>query len=375
MRRIYLGFFIIIISFFITYKVAQGSYSPKQTEGTAISADSNFFAEYVGDVFTVDIRDVDLEEVLRQISRKNGITFFLPPSLAKERVMVRFSNLKLDEGLGKILHHYNRIFIYLEESYPFAGPSITRLTEVRIYPLSYKGRIEGPLIIRPESSEAILKDKVKDEDKVIIIKKRVEQLEEKGEKSIEDLSLDLRDEDRELRMEAIKALAKIDDERVVAPLARAMRDKDPEVKREAEKALKEIEASLKELGKEREEQERIEDDSQNVAEGEEEPPPTEGEKSTLTLGPSSGNAAIVELDNLVPVRGVQFTLNGAKPTKFKLLTTDRTKGFFAKLNQDNGKVILVSLSGNKIAPGTGPIVEVIGDNAGDAKLSEVKIVE
>ena len=80
MRRIYVGFFVIIISFIISPNLAQGSYSPKHTDMTADSSDGNFFAERVGNLLSVDIRDVSLEKVLRQISRQNGITFSLPPS-------------------------------------------------------------------------------------------------------------------------------------------------------------------------------------------------------------------------------------------------------------------------------------------------------
>jgi len=80
-------------------------------------------------------------------------------------------------------------------------------------------------------------------------------------------------------------------------------------------------------------------------------------KSILSLVCISENVAVIELDNPVPVRGVQFTLNGAKPTEVR--TTSRTEGFFAQYNEKNGTVVLVSLSGSKIAPGIGPIAEII----------------
>lgn len=369
MKRIIL-MLLVILGMIINSEV-QGSYSLKQGEGnaeeTAISS-KGFFAERAGDLFSMDIKDVALEEVLTRISRENGITFLLPPSLAEEKVMVRFSNLKLDQGLGKILQHYNSIFIYFEETNLSSESSVTRLTEVRIYALSYKGRVvEAPLIIMPGSSPHMVKVKVAE-------KKRGEELEEKEEGSIEGLSLALRDKDSRVRMEAVKALAKMDEERAIGPLALALKDQDQGVKKEAEKVLKEMEESLKKLSKEREELEKeLEgDEPQNdVPEGEEEP--TKGGQSTLTLGASSGNAAQVELNNEVSVRGVQFTLKGVKAIEVR--TTSRSEGFFAQFNKDNGTVLLLSLSGSKIAPGTGPIAEIIYNNTGSASLTGVKIVE
>ncbi|MBW1825258.1 MAG: HEAT repeat domain-containing protein [Deltaproteobacteria bacterium] len=344
MKRFFLIAFIILGIITINGKV-QGSVSLNKSDGNGISSKA-FFSKQVGDLFTMDIKDVALEEVLQEISRKNGITFSLPPSLAEitfslppslaeEKVMVKFSNLKLDEGLGKILHRrYNNIFIYMEQTNPSSQSSTTRLTKVKIYPRSNKYKKEVYLTILPEGSTRMMKDKVKEVDKTT----KVERLEEERKKLIEDLSLDLRDKNRGVRMEAIKALSKIDDERVFLPLSLALKDKDPGVKREAEKALKEKTDSLKWWNDEREEPE-----------------------------------SDVELNNIVPVKGVQFTLDGAQPTEIR--TTSRTKGFFAQFNKDNGKVILVSLSGNTIAPGTGPIAEIVCNNNDSVSLSGIKIVE
>ena len=75
----------------------------------------------------------------------------------------------------------------------------------------------------------------------------------------------------------------------------------------------------------------------------------------------------IELQNKVP-----FTLMGAKITEIR--TTARTKGYFAKFNEATGKVILVSMSGDKIEPGTGPIAEIVCNKGADASLSEITIV-
>ena len=87
---------------------------------------------------------------------------------------------------------------------------------------------------------------------------------------------------------------------------------------------------------------------------------------------SGENLLGIELQNKVPIRGVQFILMEAKITEIR--TTARTKGYFAKFNEATGKVILVSMSGDKIEPGTGPIAEIVCNKGADASLSEITIV-
>lgn len=97
----------------------------------------------------------------------------------------------------------------------------------------------------------------------------------------------------------------------------------------------------------------------------------ESKDATLKIAESSGNTVGIELTNSVPVRGVQFTIKGVKATKVR--TTSRTAGFLADFNKESGIVILVSTSGNEIAPGTGLIAEIISDKGGSASLSGIKI--
>lgn len=85
------------------------------------------------------------------------------------------------------------------------------------------------------------------------------------------------------------------------------------------------------------------------------------------------DCAKIELINESPVRAVQFDLTGVQITQVR--TTDRTKGFLAKFNEQNGKVILLSTAGEGIAPGKGAVLEVVCDKPDAAVLSGVKIVE
>jgi hypothetical protein len=79
----------------------------------------------------------------------------------------------------------------------------------------------------------------------------------------------------------------------------------------------------------------------------------------------------IDLKNNVSVRGVQFTLEGV--TIIEVRITNRSEGFFASFNKENGKVIMASLSGDEMPPGKGLIAEIVCDKSGYARLSEVKI--
>ena len=351
MRRIYLGYFVVIIIFVLSYNLAQGRYIMKPPEVNDVSSDGHLFTEVKGDLLTVDIRDVTLNEVLKQLSDQNGVTFLLPPSLGEEKIMVRFSNYEIVRGLKKILSPYDHIFIYTEEeSNPHQLP-LTRLTEVRIYPRygDKKGGKLGKASVRnPKASKPSRESYDKSAERY----RKKESAKKRGGKSVRSSSQSLK---------AAKSLArKSGVKNNIGSLASALKDTNPLVREEAEKALEEIGKELKE------------ESENNDADPDESTPWGEGE-TNLTLATGSGNGVNLELSNDVPVRGVQFTLNGAEPTEVR--TTSRTEGFFAKVNKENGTVVLVSLSGEKIAPGTGPIAEIACGNKGSAHLSDIKISE
>jgi len=95
--------------------------------------------------------------------------------------------------------------------------------------------------------------------------------------------------------------------------------------------------------------------------------------ATLKIVPGSGTTLGLELTNSVPIRGVQFTLEGADIREIR--TTARSKDFLADFNKEAGKVVILSASGSKVAPGSGLIAELVCDTIGSAKLSEIKIVK
>jgi len=95
-------------------------------------------------------------------------------------------------------------------------------------------------------------------------------------------------------------------------------------------------------------------------------------KATLILKPGENNSFGIDLENSVPVRGVQFTLSGLKMTEVQ--TASRTEGFLAKFNEETGIVILVSTAADEIAPGKGPVLKILGEKVPDAEVSLTKIM-
>ena len=95
------------------------------------------------------------------------------------------------------------------------------------------------------------------------------------------------------------------------------------------------------------------------------------EDAKLKIVAGAENVLGIELENKVPIRGVQFALQGVKITELR--TTERTKGYISKFNEATGIIILVDMSGKTIPPGTGLIAEVVCDKGGSAQLSEIKL--
>ena len=91
----------------------------------------------------------------------------------------------------------------------------------------------------------------------------------------------------------------------------------------------------------------------------------------LNLVEVTENMFGIDLKNTVSIRGVQFTVEGV--TISEVRTTNRSEGFFASFNKENGKVIMASLSGDELPPGKGLIAEVVCGKSGAARLAEIKI--
>ena len=97
----------------------------------------------------------------------------------------------------------------------------------------------------------------------------------------------------------------------------------------------------------------------------------ESKDAKLKIVAGEGSVIGLDLENTLPIRGVQCALKGAKISEIR--TTERTKGYLTKFNEATGTIILVDISGKKIPPGKGPIAEVVCDNPRSASLSEIKL--
>ena len=103
-----------------------------------------------------------------------------------------------------------------------------------------------------------------------------------------------------------------------------------------------------------------------------EPQPPE-QNISLQLVDIAEDMVGIDLMNTVPVRGVQFTIEGVAIAD--VLTTSRSEDFMASFNEESGKVLIVSLAGDEILPGGGLIAEILFDGNGLARLSEIVIAE
>lgn len=97
------------------------------------------------------------------------------------------------------------------------------------------------------------------------------------------------------------------------------------------------------------------------------------EDATLKIVTGSDNTLGIELTNSVPIRGVQFTLKGAVMNEIR--TTARSKDFLTDFYKESGKVVILSPKGDKIAPGSGLIAEVVCTKIDSASLAEIKLVK
>ena len=103
-----------------------------------------------------------------------------------------------------------------------------------------------------------------------------------------------------------------------------------------------------------------------------EPQPPE-QNISLQLVDIAEDMVGIDLMNTVPVRGVQFTIEGVAIAD--VLTTSRSEDFMASFNEESGRVLIVSLAGDEILPGGGLIAEILFDGNGLARLSEIIIAE
>ncbi len=212
--------------------------------GQSAAPSGSLFAKYEDELLSVDIKDAPLDEVLQKISDQTGISFSLPPSLCKNRLMVRFANFAIDAGIDKVLDPYNRVFIYDQAGVASGESGSGTLREVRIYlqETNKNGASEKPVLIsaaKPDQNPAGV-DKAENKPAGKTAPKQREG------KSLKEWSKDLQEGDETAKINAVKGLANIGGTGALGPLTSALEDPNPEVSRAAENALTDLYASLEE---------------------------------------------------------------------------------------------------------------------------------
>jgi len=221
------------------------SYSQAKPEGQSASSSGSLFARYENELLSIDIKDSPLDEVLQKLADQTGISFSLPPSFCKDKLMVRFANFKIDEGIDKVLAPYDRVFIYDDQAADkVEGSRPGQLREVRIYlkENNKSGASEKPIIISAAKSSQNPAVTDKSENKQVM-KTSPKQNEVK---SLKEWSKDLQEGDEAAKINAVQGLARMGGDGTLGPLTSALEDTNPEVSRAAENALTDLYAKLEE---------------------------------------------------------------------------------------------------------------------------------
>lgn len=212
------------------------------------TGDHPFVVRAQDDLLTVQLKDIPLERVLKEIAIQTGIQITFYGSVAGS-VSADFSNLPLDRGLKRLFRDFNHIFIYNKGKGKGSEPEIRELI---IYSEKGEGPVKrweprsiGPRMSPRQTLKEVAPDSVakamNDEDPAIR-EEAVDVLAEMNdEKSIPGLtSLLLNDKDSDVRQRAAEALGDLEDERAVDSLIKALKDKDPAVRESAVDALGQI---------------------------------------------------------------------------------------------------------------------------------------
>ena len=102
--------------------------------------------------------------------------------------------------------------------------------------------------------------------------------------------------------------------------------------------------------------------------------PSRADEISLKVIKGWGNKVAIEMENKIPVMGVEFILKDQPDvlTVKKVKPISRTEEFFVHFNdlgEKGVKVTLVSFKGEAIPPGSGPILKIIYQGSHDKKVN------
>jgi len=375
-------FISVIILSLVFFPCGSGS-TYKQTYDTKDNwfTTGSLFVNRVGDRFTVNIKSIRLQDVLKELSSNYGIKFLLPSSLADEEVMVRFKNLKLDEGIKKILASYNKIFIYLESKGDPPVSLLTNLHEVRIYSSIYKkmGKDETFITISQSGSQ-VRGETAKSNDKLVM-------------KSLTKLSGELGNNDAQLSLRGVMNEASTinRDEPAIDPLPRAMRGSDSRVSKVSEDIPQEIKESPKEMdniddvnngdrGKEKGKENDKENEGDGIG-GNEDENRAERVEPACTRAIKNGDVIIVpikvtgEKSQTIEAWGFDVSLDGLKyVTWIKSGCLAEESGSFMCNQLANGNVRCGSYTGELNVEGENILFELELKEMPNAKSASIRLL-
>lgn len=217
-------------------------------------ADDKLLIEYKDNLLTLIVTDATLTDVLKEIEDKTGVKI-TSHDLSKEKITLEFHALPLDEGIRKVIGpHNNSIFLYEEKKGEYDRPSLSRLTEVRIFPVE-EGMSAGPETVKtappPVSDNTDEPVAAPEEPQFNVLYRNI--LEGKEPEVREDavekiagmegpevlgvLLMAMEDEDGDVRASAAEALGARRSKEAFEPLIKALTDKDPWVRESAADAL------------------------------------------------------------------------------------------------------------------------------------------
>ena len=157
------------------------------------------------DRLTVKVADVPLGKILQEISRQSGIKVFGNARIGNEKITVEFSDLSMEEGLGKILSSYNLAYLFSAKKPNGEYPSPQQMTEVWIFP-----RSENHSSVPRELDFIPLSGKETENPAPSSRQRVIESIIERQDPSGIPILIDfLRDSDPGVRLSAIDALTEV----------------------------------------------------------------------------------------------------------------------------------------------------------------------
>lgn len=220
---------------------AQDAYPDTQAM-TQISK-SYLHVEITGDIVTVQVRDVAIQDLLAEIARQSNLTMVLPAPLS-ERISLEFDRLPLPKALVRILRKHN---FALRSAQSLSGTQTAR--EVRpgklwIFPYRSGDHPDpqDPQGFAAADTAAVHALEIKLLDGEVVTRQQaIEDLSALGSAEvIAPLSRALADADARVRVATVSALANVGGDQAAATLVVALNDTDVWVREEAVYALGEI---------------------------------------------------------------------------------------------------------------------------------------